>query len=83
MAHHEVPLVHQPRKAIQYGFSIDLLGAVIEKVTSQWFGESGRECVEYKDKESSRLQMRYLVLASRLTALNGTNAFRPILQVCR
>ncbi|MFH0298801.1 serine hydrolase domain-containing protein [Bradyrhizobium sp. 31Argb] len=35
----KLPLVHQPGTEFEYGFSIDVLGAVIEKVTSQRLGD--------------------------------------------
>jgi CubicO group peptidase (beta-lactamase class C family) len=35
----KLPLVHQPGTKFEYGFSIDVLGAVIEKVTSQRLGD--------------------------------------------
>ena len=35
----KLPLVHQPSTEFEYGFSIDVLGAVIEKVSSQRLGD--------------------------------------------
>jgi CubicO group peptidase (beta-lactamase class C family) len=35
----KLPLAHQPGTEFEYGFSIDVLGAVIEKVTGQQLGE--------------------------------------------
>ncbi len=35
----KLPLAHQPGTEFEYGFSIDVLGAVIEKVTEQRLGE--------------------------------------------
>jgi CubicO group peptidase (beta-lactamase class C family) len=35
----KLPLAHQPSTVFEYGFSIDVLGAVIEKVTEQHLGE--------------------------------------------
>jgi CubicO group peptidase (beta-lactamase class C family) len=35
----KLPLAHQPGTEFEYGFSIDVLGAVIEKVTSQRLGD--------------------------------------------
>jgi len=35
----KLPLAHQPGTEFEYGFSIDVLGAVIEKVTGQRLGE--------------------------------------------
>jgi CubicO group peptidase (beta-lactamase class C family) len=35
----KLPLVHQPATEFEYGFSIDVLGAVVEKVTSQRLGD--------------------------------------------
>jgi len=34
-----LPLVHQPSTEFEYGFSIDVLGAVVEKVSEQRLGE--------------------------------------------
>ncbi|KAH3553752.1 hypothetical protein KXW50_009116, partial [Aspergillus fumigatus] len=35
----KLPLAHQPGSAFEYGFSIDVLGAVVEKVSEQRLGE--------------------------------------------
>ena len=35
----KLPLVHQPGTEFEYGFSIDVLGAVVEKVSEQRLGE--------------------------------------------
>ena len=35
----KLPLAHQPSTAFEYGFSIDVLGAVIEKVSEQRLGD--------------------------------------------
>jgi CubicO group peptidase (beta-lactamase class C family) len=35
----KLPLVHQPSTEFEYGFSIDVLGAVVEKVTSKHLGD--------------------------------------------
>ena len=35
----KLPLVHQPSTEFEYGFSIDVLGAVVEKVSEQRLGE--------------------------------------------
>jgi CubicO group peptidase (beta-lactamase class C family) len=35
----KLPLVHQPSTEFEYGFSIDVLGAVVEKVAEQRLGE--------------------------------------------
>lgn len=35
----KLPLAHQPSKVFEYGFSIDVLGAVVEKVSEQRLGE--------------------------------------------
>lgn len=35
----KLPLAHQPATAFEYGFSIDVLGAVVEKVSEQRLGE--------------------------------------------
>ncbi len=35
----KLPLVHQPSTEFEYGFSIDVLGAVVEKVSEQHLGE--------------------------------------------
>lgn len=35
----KLPLAHQPGTTFEYGFSIDVLGAVVEKVTGQRLGE--------------------------------------------
>jgi CubicO group peptidase (beta-lactamase class C family) len=35
----KLPLVHQPSTEFEYGFSIDVLGAVIEKVSAQRLGD--------------------------------------------
>jgi CubicO group peptidase (beta-lactamase class C family) len=35
----KLPLVHQPGTEFEYGFSIDVLGAVVEKVSSQRLGD--------------------------------------------
>lgn len=35
----KLPLVHQPSTEFEYGFSIDVLGAVVEKVSGQRLGE--------------------------------------------
>ena len=35
----KLPLAHQPATEFEYGFSIDVLGAVIEKVTGQRLGD--------------------------------------------
>ncbi len=35
----KLPLVHQPGTEFEYGFSIDVLGAVVEKVSSQPLGD--------------------------------------------
>ena len=35
----KLPLAHQPSTAFEYGFSIDVLGAVVEKVSEQRLGE--------------------------------------------
>jgi CubicO group peptidase (beta-lactamase class C family) len=35
----KLPLVHQPATEFEYGFSIDVLGAVVEKVSSQRLGD--------------------------------------------
>ena len=35
----KLPLAHQPGTAFEYGFSIDVLGAVVEKVSGQRLGE--------------------------------------------
>lgn len=35
----KLPLAHQPGTAFEYGFSIDVLGAVVEKVTGKRLGE--------------------------------------------
>ena len=36
----KLPLAHQPGTAFEYGFSIDVLGAVVEKITAQRLGEN-------------------------------------------
>ena len=35
----KLPLAHQPATVFEYGFSIDVLGAVVEKVSEQRLGE--------------------------------------------
>lgn len=35
----KLPLAHQPSTEFEYGFSIDVLGAVIEKVSEQKLGD--------------------------------------------
>jgi CubicO group peptidase (beta-lactamase class C family) len=35
----KLPLAHQPGTVFEYGFSIDVLGAVVEKLSEQRFGE--------------------------------------------
>ena len=35
----KLPLAHQPGTVFEYGFSIDVLGAVVEKVSEQRLGE--------------------------------------------
>lgn len=35
----KLPLAHQPGKVFEYGFSIDVLGAVVEKVSEQRLGD--------------------------------------------
>ena len=35
----KLPLAHEPGKVFEYGFSIDVLGAVVEKVSEQRLGE--------------------------------------------
>jgi Beta-lactamase len=35
----KLPLAHQPATEFEYGFSIDVLGAVIEKVSEQRLGD--------------------------------------------
>src|SRR5882724_13503347 len=35
----KLPLAHQPATAFEYGFSIDVLGAVVEKVSEQRLGD--------------------------------------------